>query len=267
MEGQKYLVSDLDGTLIPWEGINRLGSFQSLKQLTRTMREQKLNFIILTGRSFANILQAMNDYPLPEPELIFSSAGAILHRKKGLAWEVCSEHKAYLEKENPLWDREEILRRLDGIEGLKNQGEIHQAPYKLSYYLYTLDYEPVLEEAERRLGDLADALSLQIYPEPERGWCYLDVMALEADKKGALTYLSRGEIQGSYVFAGDNWNDRSAFLSDHPAILVKNTPADLKRETERKNPRQFIARGKAKERTGNFADGVLEGLENMGWVN
>ncbi|MDC7221747.1 MAG: HAD family hydrolase [Spirochaetales bacterium] len=266
MKEERFLVSDLDGTLIPWEGVDRLGSFDSLEILRDKISAEKVGFVILTGRSFPNIIQAMEDYPLPHPGLIFSSAGATLHRKKEGAWETCHEHKAYLEEKNPRWDRDEIINRLKGIEGLETQGEIHQSHYKVSFYLYTLDYEPALSRASELLGDLGDTLSLQIYPEPEKNMCYLDIMAHEADKKGALTYLAEREIEGDYVFAGDNWNDRTAFLSHHPSILVKNTPEELKRETELKNPHQHIARGKGEGRTGKFADGVLEGLESLGWL-
>ena len=264
MNDKKYLVSDLDGTLIPWEGANRLGRFQSLIELKGKLEEYSLGFIILTGRSLPNIFQALDDYPLPEPELIFSSAGSILYKRKSDEWVPCAEHGSYLEKKNPRWDRDAILTRLETIENLKYQAEIHQGRYKISFYLHTLDYRPVLKEAERLLGNLLETLSMQIYPEPELGWCYLDIMAKEADKKGALTYLSAHEIHAPYVFAGDNWNDRSAFLSDHPSILVKNTPEELKQETILKSPGQYIAVGEGRD--GRFADGVMEGLEHMGWI-
>ena len=267
MSEQRYLIADLDGTLIPWEGVKRLGSFDSLKQLNRKLKENRMGFIILTGRSFQEVLDALREYPLPEPELIFSSAGAVLYRKRGRKWEPCLEHRCYLEKRNPLWNRAIIQERLSPIENLRNQGEIHQAPYKISYYLYTLDYIPVLEEMERLLLDLADTLSIQVYPEPELGWCYVDIMACESDKKGALTYLAARLTRGPYVFAGDSWNDRSAFLSDHPVILVNNTPEELKREIAAKRPGQFIASGEGEGRDGRFADGVLEGLESLGWIN
>ncbi|MBN2625486.1 MAG: hypothetical protein JXA95_02380 [Spirochaetales bacterium] len=266
MDSMKYLVADLDGTLIPWEGLNQLGSFDSLERLKQKMKENNLRLIYLTGRSFATIMDAMRDYPLPEPELIFSSAGAALYRKAGRNWESCIDHKAYLEGKNPRWNRAEMVNRIASVESLRSQGEIHQSEYKISYFLYSLDYEPVIGGMEEKLSAFEGAFSIQIYPEPEMGWCYVDIMALEADKRGALDYLSAREIHHPYVFAGDNWNDRSAFLSDHPSILVGNTPEDLKRETEEKNPRQFIARGSSEERSGKFADGVLEGLESLGWV-
>lgn len=263
----KYLVSDLDGTLIPWEEMGVLGSFDSLNALKRKMTEHRVKLIILTGRSMATIMEAMADYPLPEAEMIFSSAGAALYKRDGTKWKQCVEHKSYLEGCNPRWDREEIMRRLAPIELIRSQGEIHQSEYKLSCYLYTLDYQPYLERAVELLGDLADTVSLQIYPEPSQGWCYLDMMALAADKQGALDYLASREISAPYVFAGDNWNDRTAFLSEHPAILVENTPEEIKEETRQKKPNQYIARGREGNRTGKFADGVLEGLERLGWVS
>jgi HAD superfamily hydrolase (TIGR01484 family) len=259
MNNEKYLVSDLDGTLIPWEGMGKLGSFESLNVLEKKMIEHNVKLIILTGRSMATILDAMKEYPLPQAEMIFSSAGAALYKRAGEEWVQCPDHRSYLESQNPRWDRNEIFSRLSEIKELASQGEIHQSEYKLSCFLKSLDYQPLLDRAQKLLGDLCDTVSLQIYPEPTQGWCYLDMMAIQADKEGALNYLKLRENISSYVFAGDNWNDRTAFLSDHPAILVHNTPHELKEETRLKRPQQYIASEK-------FAHGVLEGLEKLGWI-
>lgn len=263
----KYrLVADMDGTLLPngkWADNN------SLEKLNIAMTKNDISLTILTGRSLRSIHEAMNKYPLPQPELIFACGGGELYRplysNNVSEWKLCPEYRKHLDKQNPKWKRQEIVRRLRGIPLLSLQDDIHQSEYKISFELETANYQPVLKKMRERLCMLDLDISIIPYPIVEDNFCFVDIMGRGCDKAGALDWL-KPNIETPLIFAGDNYNDKSAFLSKHKSIIVRNTPEDIINEVRQKAPSQFIAKKLTPERSGYYSDGILQGLEHIGWV-
>jgi hydroxymethylpyrimidine pyrophosphatase-like HAD family hydrolase len=157
----------------------------------------------------------------------------------------------------------EIAGWLTDIPGLRMQEAERQQEFKLSYYVeIQRDQDDFTRQIETRLArhDIRAAVIYSTDPAKEVG--LLDILPDQAAKDAALRYLqTKAELpEDRVVYAGDSGNDLAAFLSGFKAIVVSNTPEDVKdrvRLRAQRPDRIFVA-------TYPHAKGVIQGCRHFG---
>ena len=237
----KLFCSDLDGTL--------LGNPEATRRFSETWSGLSVSERPLlcynSGRLVDNILQLIEDEPLPQPDFVVGGVGSQLYDG--------TRNRAIAEFDKELrvgWDLAKVEQILSGFPGVTRQPPECLNPYKSSWYLY--DAPDVANAIRRHLADAGLDVTI-IYSSN----CDLDVLPARAGKGGALRWLCRriGISLNDVLVAGDSGNDTDMFLlPEVRGIVVRNAHAEL---------HEFVARARTNFATRLFADGVLEGMAHF----
>lgn len=234
-----FFVSDLDGTMV--DGLNTEG-LPELKQWIESNKDEVV-FGIASGRNHILTDQALQDYQLPEPDILICSAGTEIYYTKDFitdpGWE---SHINYQ------WKRYEIQKVMENYPKTKPQENMAQWDYKLSYYVD----ESFSPDDMANLYKLFDdkKLRARIFLTDNK---YLDILPVRAGKGNAVRYLSyKWKLPlENFITSGNGGNDIGMLRGRTRSIVVSNYSPEL--ETLRSSKYVYFANQPT-------AKGVLEGI-------
>ncbi len=257
MRLDRLLVCDIDNTLV--------GDRESLAELLALLRREHghVGFAVATGRSYQLTMKVLEEERILRPDILVTSVGTEIH--EGPHLDPAVGWAAHLRFS---WDRDGIVRALQGVPGLRLQGEEGQRAFKVSYYTDGRavadgsDGDPAyvggqLIEAEvRRRLRTAGLRFNAIFSHGQ----YLDILPVRASKGKAVRYLAdKWELSLERVLvAGDSGNDEEMLLGQTLAVVVGNYSEEL--EPLRGQPRIYFA-------DAPYAGGILEGIDHYHFLD
>jgi len=231
------LASDIDNTLT--------GCPAGAAAFSGWRAEQRLPFIVATGRSFAEARAVLRDWQLPQPDAYVVDVGTrIMLPGEDGEWRECPRYAARLDTG---WDREAVAATLRPL-ALRPQPAQTEGPHKLSFFGTQQEAEDI------RLALAAAALGARVVFSHGR---LIDVLAPQGGKAAAVAAYAnmRGMTLAHCVAAGDSGNDADMLQACGHAIVVGNASAEL----DGLAPRAGLQRVRA-----HHAAGVMEGLTALG---
>lgn len=232
----RLIIADIDNTLT--------GDDDAMRDFFRLISEAEDNigFGIATGRRYQEVVQLMEEYDIPHPEVLITSVGTEIYYgkqyTKDLSWD---KHI------NFRWEPERIREVLDSIEGFYLQGEEQQSAYKISY---EIDFAkaPNIPSIKRILREnglrVKTVLSLGMY---------LDIIPARAGSGLSIRHMAYkwGFPLEHILVAGDSGNDEGMLAGNTLGVVVGNYSKEL--EKLRKYPRVYFA-------DAHHAAGIIEGV-------
>lgn len=265
---KRYLIcTDLDRTLIPNgdapEDPNAMSHFK------RFLDEEDATLAFVTGRDRSLVMDAIERYQLPLPQIIIADVGASIYLESGQGVERLASWDELLSRRWGPSTPDTIRSTLSSFAELEPQAPEKQSHFKISYTNALSDTR----------GDLSDAVSSELnkngisanviwsVDKPSRVGL-LDVLPPAANKLKAIRFIMDrlGYTLDNTVFSGDSGNDLDVILSPVNSILVANAEPDIK-EKSRQGVIRFansiyIARG-TKTMNGNYVAGIMEGINHF----
>ena len=169
----------------------------------------------------------------------------------------------------------EIMNRFPLLP-LEEEGRLNDMPLRenfiervFAYYRWTrmLDDEPT----PGGLVKFHTAHKLTLMAHSPKHYTEMGRLVADAGKLGAIQHLLRhtGIQRECTLFAGDSGNDLDVLASWIPAVLVANATAEVRAEAIERSESQgtrerlYLARGGNEGMNGNYAAGILEGLDQV----
>jgi sucrose-6-phosphatase len=231
----KLFCSDIDGTL--------LGSQESVRRFSETWSKLRKRPVLCynSGRLIGNMLQAIRDGLLPNPDFLIGGVGTQIYD--------CRKNEPVTEFEKQLqigWDLERVEEIVESFPGVVRQPLEFLLPHKSSWFLGDAKAVHVIRQSLKQAGLAVTVVYSSGFD--------LDVLPANGGKGHALKWLcDRMDIALEHVLvAGDTGNDSNMFhLPKVGRIVVGNALPEL---------RESVAHLETFNATRGFADGVLEGL-------
>ena len=261
------ICSDLDRTLIP-NGYQEESAH--VRAVFRRLTEHSSIYLAyVSGRNRKLILDAIEEYYLPEPQYAIGDVGTTLYRVMNGNWQLSDEWGDEIGKDWNGLNWEGLAGLIEDIKEIRLQEPEKQNMYKLSFYTDpNVDHQLLIKNIRTILASEGVPANI-IWSVDEIGTNGLiDVVPARANKLHAIRFLLLQEqfSDDRAVFAGDSGNDLDVLTSGLQSILVKNADDQIRREaieilTDKKMlNRLFLPKGKFWGMNGNYAAGVLEGL-------
>lgn len=235
---QHAFITDIDNTL--------LGRRDGQEALVKWLIENVgyTIFGIATGRPLESAIDILRKNRIPIPDVLITSVGSEIHygigRIPDIGWANHIRH---------LWRREDVLKAMKDIPGIRLQADENQREFKISYVVNPNKMPPV-EKVRQHLRE--QGLHAQvIYSHSE----FLDLLPIRASKGHAIRYLSYkwGLPLASFLVSGDSGNDTEMLIGDTMAVVVGNYSEDL--SPLKGMPRIYFAEA-------THANGILEGMQH-----
>lgn len=261
----KGLATDLDGTLIPLEG--RAQNQRDLATLSELVASEALQLVFVTGRHFASVLAALDEFSLPQPDWILCDVGTSVYQR-GLDGTFCfsEAYAARLAELTGECTTEHLSELVDsfflGRDDIRRQESEKQSRYKLSYYARAEWLENSVTELRAVVEGAAVPYSVVASIDPFTGDGLVDFLPQGVSKAFALNWWCQEQrLEPSEVmFAGDSGNDLAVFVDRFPVVLVGNTHAEVVAQVHQArspdDPHLFLASQPA-------TSGVLQGLQHF----
>lgn len=158
---------------------------------------------------------------------------------------------------------------------LQLQEPEHQNTFKVSYYTpEDIDEKIVQNEITQRLLRLQISTTISISINHIDHFGYLDVLPASATKRHALQYLEKyfNLNTENIIYAGDSGNDIEPLTFGYKSIVVKNASEPFKEQVKtvasqkRVLEKVYFAKGDYDGMNGNYAAGILEGINFFGYI-
>jgi len=269
---RRLLCTDLDRTLLP--NGEALESPMARDALGHLVAHAPLALAYVSGRSLALVLEAIEEYALPVPDVIAADVGSSVHHRSGNGWRADRDWETRVADHWQGERQERIGEILASVDGLVPQDGIHQMPFKRSYVVEPGAERGHLEQAVRAPLE-ADGIraALMFSHDPVAGLELLDVLPAGGTKLHAVRHVrdALGVDHAATLFSGDSGNDLDVLISDVPAVLVANGDEQTRRaalEGARRSDRESslylagagVEAGLFGALNGNYAGGIVEGL-------
>lgn len=261
--GRRVLATDLDGTLIPLEE-NRQNQ-DDLQILATQLIQREVPLLFVTGRHLDSVIEAINEFHLPQPGWIICDVGTSLFARgvSGGFEPVTAywRHQDEIITSMPIPALRDLLRP---IKGLRLQEQAKQGRFKLSFYANAADLGQLVTRIQRDLDQAGAPYSIVHSVDPFNGDGLIDLLPAGVSKAHALSWWTRhtGRSLDDIVYAGDSGNDLAALTAGYRAILVGNADRDLAERIQTAHQkagwknRLYVAGGEA-------TSGVLEGCHKF----
>ena len=269
MPERLLICTDLDRTLIP-NGAQPESS-GAREHFAQLVARPEVVLAYVSGRDRGLVEEAISEYSLPVPDYAIGDVGTTIYRVGAThAW----QHDAAWEQEI-LQDwgghsHRELAQALSDLPALRPQEAGKQNTCKLSYYPpVDIDTAALSRTIDQRLRALGVKPRLVWSVDEVAATGLLDVLPARASKLHAIEALMRelefDPVQS--VFCGDSGNDLEVLASAIPAVLVANAATEVRADADRlareagQEDRLYLARGDFHGMNGNYAGGMLEGIE------
>ena len=249
------LATDLDGTLIPLE---RSGYYTDrLRTLKEFIREQQIQLLYVSGRSWRLIRQAIDDSDLPTPDASISDVGTTIHIFGSGGHRKSEDYADRLGEIMSGWSGEQILEELVKVDdSIWAQPDECQSEFKTSFFFKLAEQERIYSKVKDWIQDREAPVSTVVSKQIDGPLGLIDVLPKGVDKGFALRWWLKhnGISMDSAVYCGDSGNDSAAMTCGVKGVVVGNADDHLRsamRETD--HSRIYFAEG-------HSTAGVLEGL-------
>jgi len=240
---KKLIMLDIDDTIT--------GNMDSVKRLNKILEERgnETGFGVATGRSIDSAIEILDKLNFIKPDIIVSSVGSEIYYYDGSEYSYSTSWESHIKNS---WKPEQIAGLMKNFPFLVKQEAKNIRKFKLSYNNEG-DLES-LKKVTQLLQDKRVKTNLII----SHG-TYVDFLPYRASKGRAIRYLSyRWNIpHENIVVGGDSGNDEDMLTGELLGIIVANHGEELNKLRGRR--RIYFAE---KE----YADGVIEGLKNYGFI-
>ena len=269
MPADLLICTDLDRTLIPnGSAPESAGARQRFATL---VGRPGVVLAYVSGRDRNLLEQAIDEFSLPVPDYAIGDVGTTIYRVgSSHAWQ---RDTIWAEEIGRDWadsSHDDLAGALADLTPLRLQEPGKQNEFKLSYYVATdADRAGLRAEIKRRLETLGIRYRLIWSVDEVTDTGLLDVLPERASKLHAIEALMRelGCGAGQTVFCGDSGNDLEVLASAVPAVLVANASDAVRAEAQGladaagHADRLYCAHGGFHGMNGNYAGGMLEGIE------
>jgi HAD superfamily hydrolase (TIGR01484 family) len=262
-DADKLLASDLDGTLIPPEGVPGDGG---IKELRRSLGERSdVAVAYVTGRSRGLALEGIARYGLPAPRVLVCDVGTSVFVARGEDYVPDPTYRELMREALGGAEASHARAVLAELRGLELQAEEQQTEFKLSYYVPPDRHGEQLAARARELLRAIGRFNVVHSVDPHASQGLLDVLPAGIAKDVAVRYLHdhSGVHEDDLVYAGDSGNDVAAMLSGFKVIVVGNAAAALK-ERVRVQATELGIGERVHFAESSYAAGVLEGCRRFG---
>jgi len=257
------LATDLDGTLIPLS--HRPENRDHLPVLAELLQTSEMTLVFVTGRHFASVLNAIEEYNLPSPQWILCDVGTSAYeRGSDGSFNPVDRYADVMQSIMQDVDQQVLLSLADSIEGLRRQPSRNQTRFKTSFFAPAELVDDVVAQIREQLGVTSESCQIISSIDPVTGEGLIDLLPAGVSKAFALDWWCREHdvTQHSVIFAGDSGNDLDAMQSGYRSIVVGNAAASVVENARQAHDRAgwtdrlFLAENHA-------TSGVLEGLRHF----
>jgi HAD superfamily hydrolase (TIGR01484 family) len=231
-----------------------------------------INLAYVSGRDRQLILDAIDEFYLPEPDYAIGDVGTTLYWISNGSWTLSHEWSDEIGQDWKGLDWKELAEYFEDIKDLRLQEPEKQSPYKLSFYTDpNVDHQHLKKDVLVVLAKKGIHTNIIWSVDEISGTGLLDIIPARANKLHAIKFLMQQEqfTEDRTVFAGDSGNDLDVLTSSLQAILVKNAMDEVRKEAvkllsdKKMRHRLYLPRGNFCGMNGNYAAGVLEGLAHF----
>lgn len=260
------LATDLDGTLIPLPGSTE--NEADLRTLALQIEQGAIELVFATGRHFASVSRAVQEFQLPSPQWIICDVGtSIYQRQPSGQFVLVADYQRHLQEITSCLPILELRDRIGAIDGLHLQEQEKPGPFKLSYYASAEQLDDQRVRVDSLLAEVGAPYSMIDSVDPFTGEGLIDLLPKSVSKAYALQWWSQhaNRSAGEIVYAGDSGNDTAALVAGYRAIVVGNACPMLARRVYDEHRRAgwpnrlCLAGNKA-------TSGVLEGCRWFGLI-
>ncbi len=261
------ICSDLDRTLIP-NGFQKESAHA--RPVFRQLAENaNIYLAYVSGRDRKLILDAIQEFYLPEPDYAIGDVGTTFYRVMSGNWQLSDDWSDEIGKDWKGLNWEQLAEFFEDIDDIWLQETEKQSPYKLSFYTdQHVDQQRLLKLIRTVLDEKGVHANIIWSVDEISTNGLLDIVPARANKLHAIQLLMQQEqFSGERtVFAGDSGNDLDVLTSGLQAILVKNATENVRKEAidslsiKHITKRLYLPKGNFCGMNGNYAAGVLEGL-------
>jgi len=239
----RLIITDIDNTLT--------GDDEAMREFFQliTDAEDNIGFGIATGRRFDDVVQLMQDYDIPQPEVLIAAVGTEIYYGKHY-----TPDRRWQKHIDFRWEPERVHQVLDSIEGLYLQKEHEQSVYKISYEV-DFSIAPKLPAIKRHLREAG--LRVKVIVSLGK---FLDIIPFRA---GSGLSIRQMAYKWSFpleniLVAGDSGNDEGMLAGNTLGVVVGNYSEEL--ELLRPYPRVYFAGAK-------HAAGIIEGIRYYNFLD
>ena len=239
----RLIIADIDNTLT--------GDDDAMHEFFELIAqaEEHVGFGIATGRRYEDVLTLMEDYHIPQPEVLITSVGTEIYYGKNFTMD-----KSWQKHIDFRWEPEKIHEVLDDIDGLYLQDEHEQSTYKISYKA-DFSVAPNVRAIRRIMREngirAKTIISLGMF---------LDVLPSRAGSGLSIRHMAyKWDFPLHHILiAGDSGNDEDMLSGNTLGVVVGNYSEEL--EKLRKYPRVYFAKA-------HHAAGILEGIQYYNFLD
>ncbi|WFB34865.1 HAD-IIB family hydrolase [Kiritimatiellota bacterium B12222] len=262
---QQVLITDLDGTFIPLPNSEK--NKRALSVLSAAHADKVFQLIFCTGRHFASVAAAMEEYQLPSPDWIICDVGTSIHQNVQNRFPEFKAYNAHLKDLTLSSSAMELHPLFADLEGLVLQQDDHQKQFKLCYECTTEHLPKLMDQISQRLMQRNVPYDAHGSIDPFLECGLIDILPAGVSKAYAMSWLESeaGYCSDQVIYAGDSGNDFTALTSGCQAIIVANASKGL--------PEKVMAAAKQSHQSSrvflaseNATSGVLEGCQHFGWM-
>lgn len=263
------ICTDLDRTLIP--NGSQPASPQAMPLFRKLVSRPGIKLTYVTGRDKKLVMDAIGQFNLPVPDYAVTDVGSAVYNIQYGRWLRQIDWDQHIGRDWRDKSPKELAVFLSDLPQCQLQEKEKQGLYKLSYYV-SPDIDP---------GILAHEIQLQMKQhgiqtntiwsiDEQKRTGLLDILPASADKRKAIEFLIKKNSfdYARTVFSGDSGNDQAVLLSPIKSIIVANASPELKSQIREQvgatvsSDHLYIARGGYLNMNGNYAAGILEGMNH-----
>jgi sucrose-6F-phosphate phosphohydrolase len=261
------ICSDLDRTLIP-NGFQKESAHA--RPVFRQLAENaNIYLAYVSGRDRKLILDAIEEFYLPEPDYAIGDVGTTFYRVMNGNWQLSDDWSDEIGRDWKGLNWEQLAEFFEDMDDIRLQEPEKQSHYKLSFYTDKhVDQQRLIKHISIVLDEKGVCANIIWSVDEISTNGLLDIVPARANKLHAIQFLMQQEQfpRERTVFAGDSGNDLDVLTSGLQAILVKNATENVRKEAidslsvKHIINRLYLPKGNFCGMNGNYAAGVLEGL-------
>lgn len=264
------LCSDLDRTIIP-NGYEKESAL-ARPVLRRLAENANIYLAYVSGRDRKLILDAIEEFYLPQPDYAIGDVGTTLYRVVEGNWHLSDDWSFEIGQDWKGLSWEGLAEYFEDMQEVHLQELEKQSRYKLSFYTdQNVDHQQLKKNIRFVLARKGVRANIIWSVDEISSNGLLDIVPSGANKLQAIRFLMKKEhfCEDRTVFAGDSGNDLEVLTSGMQTILVKNALDEVRKtaiealSAKHLTHRLYLPKGHFCGMNGNFAGGVLEGLAHF----